>query len=312
MTCSNIIYISIDGGVTWTNRTDGLAWYPVVFVGNTDELVGAACPLSDCSTGTNVYASTDNGATWNNQTPSGPHVIASIVSSGDGGTLAAIACVASDCSDYPATDIYISTTTGTTWTNETTGTSLSGLHWSVITSSSNGTRLAAYTTDGDIYISTTTGTTWTNETTGTSLSGLHWSVITSSANGLDLFAAMGCGNVCKLGDIQTSTNGGATWTAREMPLSTTAYWSSITSSSDGTRLTAGVNGGDLYTSTNGGATWTNDTTGTSASGLFWADVTSSSDGEKLAASTGAFNFEGWTEGAGDIFTSSSGGATWTN
>jgi hypothetical protein len=51
---------------------------------------------------------------------------------------------------------------GVTWTNQTTGTSASGLGWSSITSSSGGDKLAAVADGGDIWTSTTTGATWTN------------------------------------------------------------------------------------------------------------------------------------------------------
>jgi hypothetical protein len=93
---------------------------------------------------------------------------------------------------------------GVTWTNETTGTSASGLHWFSITSSSDGTKLAAVETNfsgiGGIWTSTDSGVTWTNETTGTSASGLQWQSITSSADGTKL-AAVEQSN----GDIWTAT-----------------------------------------------------------------------------------------------------------
>jgi hypothetical protein len=72
---------------------------------------------------------------------------------------------------------------GITWTNQTTGTSASGLNWQSITSSSDGTKLAAAIFNGDIWTSTDSGATWTNQTTGTSASGLFWSSITSSSDG---------------------------------------------------------------------------------------------------------------------------------
>ena len=117
---------------------------------------------------------------------------------------------------------------GITWTNQTTGTSASGLNWQSITSSSDGTKLAAAIFNGDIWTSTTTGATWTNQTTGTSTSGLNWFSITSSSVGDKLAAAI------FNGDIWTSTDSGATWTNQTTGTSASGlFWSSITFSSDG-------------------------------------------------------------------------------
>jgi photosystem II stability/assembly factor-like uncharacterized protein len=76
-------------------------------------------------------------------------------------------------------------------------------------------------------------------------------------------------------------------------------WLCIASSSDGTRLAAGVGDGYLYTSTNGGATWTERT---SAGSRHWQSIASSSDGTRLAAVPG---------GGGYVYTSTDSGATWT-
>src|ERR1035441_2869449 len=73
-----------------------------------------------------------------------------------------------------------------TWTNDTASTSLSGLHWHGITSSSDGTKLAAVVQGGDIWNSTNSGVTWTNQTTSTSAHGLNWWGITSSSDGTKL------------------------------------------------------------------------------------------------------------------------------
>src|SRR6185369_2550691 len=60
--------------------------------------------------------------------------------------------------------------------------------WNSITSSSDGTKLAAVARGGDIYTSTDGGTTWTDRTTA----GLrNWQSIASSADGTKLAAAVG-------------------------------------------------------------------------------------------------------------------------
>jgi hypothetical protein len=73
---------------------------------------------------------------------------------------------------------------------------------------------------------------------------------------------------------------------------------SIASSSDGTKLAAGVRGGGIWISTNGGVTWTQ----TSAPDEGWTSIASSWDGTKLAGAVDDF---------GGIHTSTDGGVTWT-
>ncbi|MFA6463584.1 MAG: hypothetical protein WCV55_01105 [Candidatus Paceibacterota bacterium] len=74
------------------------------------------------------------------------------------------------------------------------------------------------------------------------------------------------------------------------------YWRSITSSSDGIKLAAVVEGGQIYTSIDSGMTWT-----PRDSNRRWYSITSSSDGIKLAA----------VVYSGQIYTSIDSGVTWT-
>jgi hypothetical protein len=84
---------------------------------------------------------------------------------------------------------------------------------------------------------------------------------------------------------------GATWTPRASSLN----WRCVASSSDGTKLVAGVDGGPIYTSTDSGANWT------ARAGVGpWYSVASSADGTKLVA--GVNN--------GQIFTSTDSGVNW--
>jgi photosystem II stability/assembly factor-like uncharacterized protein len=98
------------------------------------------------------------------------------------------------------------------------------------------------------------------------------------------------------GQLYTSTDGGATWTAQLTD--TNRLWRCVGSSADGTRLVAGVYAGQVYTSTNSGVTWTAQMAGTSRN---WWSVASSADGTKLVA----------VENPGLIYTSADSGATWT-
>jgi len=171
----------------------------------------------------------------------------------------------------------VTTPAGITWTARE-----SSRFWWSITSSADGSKLAAVEYGGQIYTSTDSGTTWTPRE-----SNRIWISITSSADGSKLAA------VVYGGQIYTSTNSGTTWTPRE----SNRNWSSITSSADGSKLAAVVQNGLIYTSTDSGATWTAQASGSSS----WVSITSSSDGNKLAAVV--FN--------GQIYTSTDSGATWT-
>ena len=158
-------------------------------------------------------------------------------------------------------------------------------YWNSITSSSDGSKLAAVVENGSIYTSTDSGATWIEQTSAGSR---YWSSITSSSDGTKLAAAVSGGY------IWTSNNSGVTWIAQTGAGS--GYWKSITSSSDGTKLAVVLNPGKIYTSTDSGASWT-----LRESPRFWTSITSSSDGTKLAAAVDN----------GAIYTSIDSGATWT-
>ena len=80
------------------------------------------------------------------------------------------------------------------------------------------------------------------------------------------------------GGIYTSSNSGGTWTPQTNAPS--KQWQSVASSSDGTKLVAGINGGGIYVSVDSGVTWTQ----TGPPNKVWASsLASSSDGTKLVA-----------------------------
>jgi len=130
--------------------------------------------------------------------------------------------------------IYTSTDSGNTWVQKTSDATRA---WNSITSSADGTKLAATVSGGYIYTSINSGGAWAQKTSDTTLA---WRSITSSADGTKLAA------VVYNGYIYTSTDSGNTWVQKTSD--TTRYWLSITSSADGAKLTAGVYGGYIYTS----------------------------------------------------------------
>ncbi len=162
--------------------------------------------------------------------------------------------------------------------------------WRGITSSADGTKLAATALGSYIYTSSDSGATWAASTDAGSR---NWWAITSSDDGTKLAAAVGGSS----GDryIYTSTDSGETWT--EQTDSGSRSWDSITSSADGTKIAAVVQGGYIYTSADSGATWA---TSTDAGSRSWRGITSSADGTKLAA----------VVQGGYIYTSADSGATW--
>ncbi|MFZ4596123.1 MAG: tandem-95 repeat protein, partial [Verrucomicrobiaceae bacterium] len=173
---------------------------------------------------------------------------------------------------------------GETWTAQDSG----DRAWYSLTSSADGTRLAAVENGGYIYTSADAGTTWTARD-----SVRDWIAITSSSDGTKLAAAL-----YPSGGIYTSTDSGVNWTLQSQAPSIT--WWCIASSADGTKLVAGARPGSLYTSSDSGVTWTERLSDVSGD---WMSVASSADGTKLAAASNAAD--------GQIYTSTDSGETWT-
>ena len=199
--------------------------------------------------------------------------------------------------------------------------------WRSISSSSDGTKLAAVVNNGYIYTSSDSGVTWTqrafsmpwrsitsssdgtklaaapygggyiytsndsgvNWTQQTASGGRDWTSITSSADGSKIAATSWGGS-----SIYTSSDFGVTWTARTV--SGFSQGRSITSSSDGTKLAVVGQNRNIYTSIDSGVTWTS-----RDSSRAWLSITSSSDGSRLAAGVDS----------GYIYSSSDSGVTWT-
>ena len=154
----------------------------------------------------------------------------------------------------------------------------SGL-WTSITSSSDGTKLAAcingFSGTTGIYYSSHSGSTWIKSTSAPAAS---WSSITSSSDGTKLAAT------ATFDSIYYSSDSGSNWTQSLAP---GASWIGITSSSDGTNLAACINAfsgtNGIYYSSDSGSTWTKST---SAPAAAWNSIKSSSNGTKFAACIG--------------------------
>jgi len=157
--------------------------------------------------------------------------------------------------------------TGTKWTKQNAA---GDRKWSALTSSADGSKLAATAWGGTIHTSQDGGATWTEQPKSEVR---NWVSIASSADGSKLAALYDWG-----GYIMTSQDGGATWHKHAM--SGTINWMSIASSADGSKLVAVAKDHTIYTSRDGGATWTAQT---SAGTPNWSALASSADGSKLAS-----------------------------
>jgi photosystem II stability/assembly factor-like uncharacterized protein len=259
---SGYIKTSTNSGINWTQQS-------VYFDYITDIASSSdGTKIVVCGRNSNIYTSSDSGVTWTQQTTSGPRSWSSVASSSDGVKL--VACV------QGLGYIYTSVNSGITWTERTSSGPRS---WKSVASSSDGTKLVACVFDGYIYTSTDSGITWTEQT---SSGPRKWASVASSSDGIKLVAS-----VTMLSDpiipinipgyIYTSSDSGVTWT--EQINSGSRRWTSVASSSDGTKLTASVNGGYIYTSSDSGVNWIEQT---SAGPQYWYSVASSSDGTKLA------------------------------
>ena len=326
--CGAGIYVSTDGGATWTDAgapsafESDIAWSALACSADGYRVVaadggsaGLLCTLpyqgpwrfADASwgpktvasssdgtkfvaAGDSIYTSRDSGATWTQTSATG----GSVASSADGTRL--IAAAAGGL-------IYQSTDSGATWKQ----TSAPGpFLWSSVASSADGTNLVAVCTlygpntynppgAGRIYHSSDSGANWKS-------SGPlgYWESVASSADGTKLVASMRQDSSGSPGNIFQSTDSGASWHLSGAPATN---WLSLASSADGVKLAATTDVGFVYVSTDSGATWM--VSWTPTGGLYSGydySVSLSADGTKLV----------FVDNYGLIHISTDFGATWSS
>ena len=259
------IYTSTNGGLSWTPRNNIDSWNSVSMSADGTKIV-ASTSLDN----NDIYISSDSGITWTNKSISEGFGITDVYISKDGGYI----MVAIENGR-----ILISDDFGDNWSTMSISRA-----WTFVASDSDGSIiLGGETTGNKIYNSINFGV---NSSAIISLPDGSWQEATISDNGSKM-AVVGINT-----NIYTSTDTGASWTARE----STRYWTSIAGSSDGTKLVATHSGGQIYTSTDSGISWT-----ARESNRSWTSIASNSDGTKLIASV--MN--------GQVYISNDSGISWT-
>jgi hypothetical protein len=194
----------------------------------------------------------------------------SVACSADGSKIAAAAWTDGSVSYNPSL-IYISTNSGTTWTQ----TSAPSNFWWSVASSADGTKLVAGSYNSrSFFTSFDSGANWTSNNLPGGPIGSRVAIV-SSADGTRLMAA------CNSQYVFISTNSGSNWISKFIfvPNHPSANWSALTSSADGRRLAAISQDAPVYTSTDFGNTWTPD----DVTNAPWTAIASSADGNRLVA-----------------------------
>ena len=160
-------------------------------------------------------------------------------------------------------------------------------YWKGVASSSDGSRIAAISTNGQVWTSTNSGTTWESHTALNALNLTTWQNIVTNASGETLTVASGNGSVYSSGDF------GTTWTATNLAgLFGVSTLYGVTTSADGKILAVSDFGTNkVLVSTNSGLSWSNEGPSGPVTGNFW-NVVLSGDGLTLAAIASAGNI--WT------------------
>ena len=163
-----LIYISNDGGATWTDRAASRNWSSITMSADGNKMAAV-------DSGGKIHTSADGGITWTERLSDASRSWVGVTSSADGNTLLAAAF-----SDY----LYVSHDAGATWTAKLTDASR---RWTSIAISADGMNLFAGPDDyaGQLHVSSDGGVTWSDAVEGPVYA------IASSANGQKLLLVGG-------------------------------------------------------------------------------------------------------------------------
>ncbi len=216
-----------------------------------------------------LYTSDDSGNTWSEKISAGSRNWSSVASSSDGTKL-----IASVNGGY----LYTSDDSGNTWSEIT---SLGVKSWKSIVSSSDAMKISfvenVCVNMGTLFNSNDGGLSWNNVSVSGNLY-LYYLPDGTKLLAADGYGGQGCGANTGGGYIYTSHNSGNTWL--ENSSAGLNEWRSITASSDGSKIFAGVDNGHIYISYDSGLTWSEKATDDNRN---WSYLKSSLGGDKLVA-----------------------------
>jgi hypothetical protein len=305
------IWTSTDSGATWTERTGaGSRNWSSLFCSSNGATIAATVA------GGSIWTSTDTGANWTERTNAGSRDWASITGSSTGSFLLAAVTNGgfwmskstgarwTEIPESPYSDwrsiicstdglrvaaciygesIFLSGDRGVTLQAvEVFGVNTSIYYWHLVRCSLDGRYVAAsymkdYTYDrGYVLLSRDFGR---NFTIVRSLGMKRFTSLAVSATASTIVAAAGNDSVTDY--IYTSSNRGASWTARTGPGK--RLWASVACSQDGTFIIAAPTTGNIYTSSDSGANWTTRTAAGSRPWLSREGIACSATGELIYA-----------------------------
>jgi hypothetical protein len=320
------IWTSTDSGTTWTARTGpGTGTWPGLAMSSDGTKLVAAKASG------NIWTSTNSGVTWTERTGAGTGNWQAMTSSSDGvnlavgnnGSLIYTSCdsgvtwrAVSNIAPL-APQLSVTATTPTSLTIAWIG-AAGAMSYTYAISPSAGTNVPTLTSGGCgnvVFSGLTASTSYTITITAVNTwgslasSGLvistppvaglpgtrPWLTCSGSSDGTKLVI----GTFTNAGGVYTSTDSGITWTSRVgsgIPANLQYY--GTFSSSDGSKLVTGSQGGNIYRSTNFGMSWSSQSI--DADGK-WFAFAGSSDGRTLV--TGDYD-------TGFVYTSTDFGITW--
>jgi hypothetical protein len=274
-----LLFVSTNFGGSWTSNglfsPDQTVWSAAACSADGTKMVAGIDSTANGIAPGPLYTSTDAGQTWTSNGVFGWWK--SFSSAANGTNVAGVAAIFTSRGG-PRSGFYTSTNAGAEWMSNNTP----DVFWKCITSSADGTKLAAVGIYSPIYLSTNAG----NTLIPADSPGGYWSSISSSSDGGHLFAAM---RVNYGGTIYRSTNSGAAWHLTSAPV---RDWVSVVSSAAGDRVVAANADGSVHASTDSGDTWTD--TGAPSPPLGWSCLACSADGCRvvaLAAGGGVYTWQ---------------------
>lgn len=259
------VYLSTDDGTTWTQMNSGFTSSNI-------------WSLSANSSG-NIFAGADGGGIYESSDRGSSWALSGLI----GKTVRSISFnSAGNIFAGTSGGVFISSNSGTSWTQSNTGLTDTTVYSSVINSS--GHIFVGTDTEG-VYRSTNNGAAWTHVNSGLGDSSITSLVIDSSGH---IFAGT-------WGDgVYLSTDDGTSW-SRSGLANSEVYSFAINSSGN---IFAGTWGNGVYISTNGGGSWTAVSTGLANTHV-----------QSLAINSSGYIFAGtWL---GGVYESTDNGASWS-